>query len=225
MTGLEETPGGAWLVEQNVFDGRTSDLSDDDARLVWIEVAQEFARQASGDVNAVLENPKPAGLFLSVELPVLREGLVDGRVTSVTVRNLAAGTQTVITRDQPGPGDPALAIVSGPPAQPVERAQRGWFGRDRHSKLRHVRPQLVEHPDGWSVGNNGRWTVEYEEPGRLAQVDVDRGTRTVVYAGSLRSVSGEGAESALDAEDRARVWPRLVEGMEALGMTLAVYDD
>lgn len=222
MTGLEQTPGGVWLAEQNLFDKRTSDISDDEAREVWIKVAQEFAREASGDINAALDDPKPEGLFLSVELPILREGLVTGRVTSITVQNLASGTRTLLTAESPGPGGPAVAILSGEPPQADESGRR-WFGRANRSTLRFVRPQLVEHPDGWSVGNNGRWTVEYEEPGRLAQVDVDRGVRTVVYVGSLRWVAPDGTETPLDAGDLARVRPRLVEGIEALGMAPAIY--
>lgn len=39
--------------------------------------------------------------------------------------------------------------------------------------FRRVRPQLVEHTDGWSVGTGDRWNMEYEEPGRLARVTVE----------------------------------------------------
>lgn len=95
-TTLEQTPGGKWLDEQKLFERRTSPLDDDEAIEVWRRTSQRYAQEASGDVRAFVRDPNPTGVWQTVELPALREGVETGRVTRIEIIDLAARTRTVV---------------------------------------------------------------------------------------------------------------------------------
>lgn len=91
--------------------------------------------------------------------------------------------------------------------------------------IHRVRPQMAEHTDGWTIGAGDRWNMEYEEPGRTARDSVEfSGEGTVVYPDTLRWTCADGSETVLTEDERSAIWPRFVQGMEALQMRLMIAD-
>jgi hypothetical protein len=83
--------------------------------------------------------------------------------------------------------------------------------------LVQVKPQRVEHSDGWAVSNAGREQVEYEEHGRSALIGIDRGVRSSrLYVDTLRWVDQDGGEALVDEPYRGVVLDRIVEGLEVI---------
>lgn len=105
-TTLERTPGGKWLDEQRLFEG--GKVSPAEADQAWRATSEQFAREASGDVRAYINNPGPNSVFNSVELPTLRDGLATGRITSITIHDISTGASKV-ERFVPSPGRSAAS--------------------------------------------------------------------------------------------------------------------
>ena len=84
--------------------------------------------------------------------------------------------------------------------------------------LVRVKPQRVEHTDGWAVASAGREQVRYEEGGRQALIGIDRGRHSSrLYVASLSWVDGDG-ETPLLEPHRNAVLDRIVEGLMAMGL-------
>jgi hypothetical protein len=67
-----------------------------------------------------------------------------------------------------------------------------WTGAES-SGLRRVRPQRVEHVDGWAVASLGREAVSYDEGERHAEVGIDRGLPSSrLYVDTLEWVDERG---------------------------------
>lgn len=98
---LGRTPGGKWLDEQRLFDqSNAHKMSVKEAGETWDLTSRQYARQASGDVRAYIKDPQANSTYYRIELPALREGLATGRITSITVHDLATGA-THIERAAP----------------------------------------------------------------------------------------------------------------------------
>jgi len=63
---LEGTPGGKWLMDQDL-----SHLSPKDVGAVWEAASVKYAKGASGNVTAYVEGAKEEGVFRSKELRAL----------------------------------------------------------------------------------------------------------------------------------------------------------
>lgn len=94
LTTLEQTNGGKYLDDLRLFDGTVADVGGDQAANVWGRISSNYASQASGDVTAIVNNPRSSSIFLTQELPVL---LQNPNVTQVTVRSMS-GAQVSIPR-------------------------------------------------------------------------------------------------------------------------------
>ncbi|MEJ0027172.1 MAG: LysM peptidoglycan-binding domain-containing protein [Rhizomicrobium sp.] len=70
LTTISHTPGGSYLESLDLF-GSDSPLSRAEADQVWAYASSRYANGASGDVLAVLNNPNPDRIYLSVERPIL----------------------------------------------------------------------------------------------------------------------------------------------------------
>lgn len=91
--------------------------------------------------------------------------------------------------------------------------------------LIRVRPQHVRHTDGWEVASYDRERMIYEQGDRVALVYIDDGFPAYrVYVNSLVWVAPDGSEVAPTKAEQAVIWPRFIEGMEALGMQLELFD-
>lgn len=90
-----------------LFDGTVADVGGDQAANVWGRVSSNYASQASGDVTAIVNNPRPTSIFLTQELPTL---LQNPNVTQVTVRS-TSGAQVSIPRGTAI--DDALRMLEG----------------------------------------------------------------------------------------------------------------
>jgi hypothetical protein len=90
--------------------------------------------------------------------------------------------------------------------------------------LERTEPQQVTSSDGWQVASAGREEVLYREGGREVRAGVDRGPVTRLYVDDLDWVDpGTGDRTALSEQERANVLPRLVEGLEFMGMELELF--
>lgn len=107
LTTLEQTAGGRHLDDLRLFDGTVADVGGDQAANVWGRVSSNYAPQASGDVTAIVNNPRPTSIFLTQELPTL---LQNPNVTQVTVRS-TSGAQVSIPRGTAI--DDALRMLEG----------------------------------------------------------------------------------------------------------------
>jgi hypothetical protein len=79
---LEGTPGGKWLMEQDL-----SHLPKEDVVKVWEAASTKYAREASGNVTAYVEGAREDGVFRRKEL---RELLLNPKVTSINGRDIEA---------------------------------------------------------------------------------------------------------------------------------------
>jgi hypothetical protein len=68
---LESTKGGAEFEAKNLF-APGSELTFEQAREIWIMLAQRFARAARGKVTIFADTLIPNSVFKEVELPALR---------------------------------------------------------------------------------------------------------------------------------------------------------
>lgn len=84
--------------------------------------------------------------------------------------------------------------------------------------LVRVLPQRVEHTDGWAVESAGRDAVRYQEPGRAAEIGIDRGVDAYrVHLDSLVWVDGAGAAiGPVERPENSLLIDRIVEGLEGL---------
>jgi len=69
-TTLENTPGGRWLDQQNLFDGN-SPLTTDQAVQVWSRLSERYAEGASGNAVGFVEGARAGSIFNTVEYPTL----------------------------------------------------------------------------------------------------------------------------------------------------------
>ncbi len=103
-TTLESTAGGRWLDELWRFDWKDRPrLTTEEADTVWRETSRLYAEQASGNVRAFVSNPKTTSVFVTVELPALKQGMAEGRIYSITIVDVATGKTTVLRPDERGP--------------------------------------------------------------------------------------------------------------------------
>ncbi len=103
-TTLESTAGGRWLDELWRFDRKDRPrLTTEEADTVWRETSRLYAEQASGNVRAFVSNPKTTSVFVTVELPALKQGMAEGRIYSITIVDVATGKTTVLRPDERGP--------------------------------------------------------------------------------------------------------------------------
>lgn len=76
--------------------GEDSPLSVEEADALWRGTSGKYAEGAPGPVRAHLHDPDPKGVFYDVDLPLLRERLQAGQVTSIEIIDLVKGTREVI---------------------------------------------------------------------------------------------------------------------------------
>lgn len=107
MTTLESTPGGRWLDDLRLFDGTVDDIDPSRAAEIWGRTSANYAQGASGNVTAVINNPRASSIFLTQELPAL---LQNPNVTGVTVRSM--GGQSVVIPPRTTI-DRALGMIEG----------------------------------------------------------------------------------------------------------------
>jgi hypothetical protein len=94
LTTLEQTTGGRYLDDLRLFDGTVADVGGDQAAAIWGRISSNYASQASGNVTAIVNNPRSSSIFLIQELPTL---LQNPNVTQVTIRSVS-GSQVTIPR-------------------------------------------------------------------------------------------------------------------------------
>jgi len=91
-----------------------------------------------------------------------------------------------------------------------------WTGAES-SGLRRVRPQRVEHVDGWAVASLGREAVSYDEGERHAEVGIDRGLPSSrLYVDTLEWVDERGGRAPVLEPERSVLLERIVLGHGAL---------
>ena len=78
------------LTNQRLLD----DVGGDQAAAIWGRISSNYASQASGNVTAIVNNPRSSSIFLTQGLPTL---LQNPNVTQVTVRSVS-GAQVTIPR-------------------------------------------------------------------------------------------------------------------------------
>ena len=88
-TTLEQTKGGKVLDDLKLFDDTVKDVDGDRAAKLWSKISENYAKQASGEVTAVVNKPRPGSIFLTKELPAL---LNNKKVTKVKVQNAEGKT-------------------------------------------------------------------------------------------------------------------------------------
>lgn len=85
------------------------------------------------------------------------------------------------------------------------------------SGLRLVRPQRVEHVDGWAVESAGREAVAYEDGDRRAEVGIERGRPSSrLYVDTLEWVNERGERTPVLEPECSAVLARIVSGWAAL---------
>ncbi len=94
LSTLEQTAGGQYLDDMRLFEDTVPDIGGDQAAQIWGRISANYASQASGQVTAIVNNPRSNSIFLTQELPAL---LQNQNVTQVTVRSIN-GRQVTIPR-------------------------------------------------------------------------------------------------------------------------------
>ncbi|SDR45004.1 filamentous hemagglutinin N-terminal domain-containing protein [Pseudovibrio sp. Tun.PSC04-5.I4] len=94
LSTLEQTTGGRYLDDLRLFDGTVADVGGDQAAAIWGRISSNYASHASGNVTAIVNNPRSSSIFLTQELPTL---LQNPNVIQVTVRSVS-GSQVTIPR-------------------------------------------------------------------------------------------------------------------------------
>ncbi|WP_240651729.1 hypothetical protein [Serratia microhaemolytica] len=69
---LESTPGGKWLDNLKLFDKGVNGIEAEHAYPLWERLSQRYAQEASGTAVGILNNPRPASIFNTVEFPALK---------------------------------------------------------------------------------------------------------------------------------------------------------
>jgi hypothetical protein len=64
---LDNTPGGQWLMAQNVYKYLPADLADG----LWARLSERYAEAASGEVNIFVRGASPDRIWATVEQPTL----------------------------------------------------------------------------------------------------------------------------------------------------------
>ncbi len=82
----------------------------------------------------------------------------------------------------------------------------------------HLNLQMVQHRDGWTVGNAGRYAVHYQDREKAVLAAVERGKPTWLYSDSLMLEAEDGAQTPLPPSDVPIVVDRLVRGLAAMGV-------
>jgi hypothetical protein len=85
LTTISMTPGGSYLQSLNLYAGGFSEAEADQ---IWASASQQFASGASGDVNAILNNPSPGRTYLSTELPILQNNPSVTSINETTIPGL-----------------------------------------------------------------------------------------------------------------------------------------
>ena len=67
---ISSTEGGAYLQSLDLY-GLNSPVSRDEANVLWKYASRQYAGAASGDVTAILNNPDPERIYLSIERKIL----------------------------------------------------------------------------------------------------------------------------------------------------------
>jgi hypothetical protein len=81
-TTLEQTPGGRYFDDKNLFAEEGSPISNGQACAIWGRLSERYAQSASGEVTAFNHSPRPGSIWLTRELPALRN---NPKVTKITV--------------------------------------------------------------------------------------------------------------------------------------------
>ncbi|MGH2447535.1 MAG: hypothetical protein ACRDFS_02895, partial [Chloroflexota bacterium] len=71
LNTISDTEGGAYLNSLGDLYAPSSGLSPVEADQVWSYASQQYASNASGNVIAIVSNPNPGRIYLSVERPIL----------------------------------------------------------------------------------------------------------------------------------------------------------
>lgn len=70
---IEDTSGGLWLKEQNLYSNKKGDLLNSIvADKYWGTLSEKYASQASGTAHAFVNGAKPERIFYSIEYPTLK---------------------------------------------------------------------------------------------------------------------------------------------------------
>lgn len=211
---LEDTPGGAYLQDERLYDGMTSELSRAHADAVWASVAQRHARLAEGDVRAFVCDPDPDSVFVKIELPELVTGLRVGSVTSLTVVDVPDDEPPATVWDV----SEVPALVEAP-AKPGALKRMFGKGAPPDQDWTLLRPQWARHRDGYEVSSVDRVTVGYRADGVRATVTVEAGlAATIVYPLSLRTRLDDGAEP-----QGAELLARMRAGLAAMGSSSSIH--
>lgn len=76
-------------------------------------------------------------------------------------------------------------------------------------------PGSVQHRDGWIVRNVGRALVEYQDGGRVAAIQLERGfSSNTIYPDTLKWTEEDVDE--LEPEEKQTVLSRIEDGLRAL---------
>lgn len=82
--------------------------------------------------------------------------------------------------------------------------------------LVRVRPQRVEHSDGWAVEGAGRHRMAYEQAGRRATIGVEHGAGSTLLQVESLAWDEDGEQTPVAPDERDVVLDRIVEGARAL---------
>ena len=88
---IHSRPAGAMLEVLNLF-SQESGLTREEAYQPWNILATRYALEASGDIKAMIDNPKPEKTFRRVELGLLMD---NASVTHINGRDKSAFAQDV----------------------------------------------------------------------------------------------------------------------------------
>lgn len=106
-TTLEQTKGGKVLDDLKLFEDTVDDVDGDKAAKLWSKISENYAKQASGEVTAVVNKPRPGSIFLTKELPAL---LNNKKVTKVKVQNAAGQSVEIPQGTKP---EAAMKMLKG----------------------------------------------------------------------------------------------------------------
>ncbi len=82
---LEQTNGGKWLNDINLFNNTVSEIDNAKALNIWDSLSSTYANNARGVVKVIVNEPRSDSIFLTTELPKL---LKNTKVSEISVQSL-----------------------------------------------------------------------------------------------------------------------------------------